>query len=71
MTLWRQIFLYPLHMYFGILAAGAVAQIGAELKHGKAVFLHFFAKVGIVLFVLLGFGGQIKKHHNPHNSIRI
>jgi hypothetical protein len=48
-----------------------MAQIGTKLKHGEAIFLHFLAKVGIVLFVLLGFGWQIKKHHYPHNPVSV
>lgn len=54
---WRQAFLNSLYMYFGIFHTGAVAQVGAELKHGEPVFQHFFSELRIVFTVLLGFGG--------------
>ena len=65
----RQVFLYSLYMHFGIFLAGAMAQVGAKLKHGKAILHHLLSEFRIVLPVLLGFGGQIEKYHDPHNTV--
>lgn len=64
-----QVFLYTLYVNFGIFVAGAMAQVGTKLKHGKAIFHHLLPEFCIVFPVLLGFGGQIEKYHDPHNTV--
>ena len=52
-----------------ILRAWTVARINGELKHVEAVVQQFLSEGGIVFAVFLGFGGQIKKHQNPHDTV--
>ena len=69
MTFGRQAFLNSPDVHIGIFTAGAVPQIGAELKHGEAVLHHTLSEVGVILPVFLGFHRQIEKDHDPHNSV--
>ena len=61
--------LYALQVYGGILAACAVADIDGELEHGESVRKKVFAEIGCSLTLLLGFGGEVKKHEQPHDAV--
>lgn len=52
-----------------IFAAGAMPQVGAELKHGESVFQHTFSEFGIVLPVFFGDDWKIEHDHDPHNTV--
>ena len=70
-TAGRQAFLDPSDMYIRVLPTGTVPHVRAKLKHAEAVLQHLLAEFRIILPVVLGFRGQIEKHHDPHNAVFI
>ena len=51
---------YALDVHLGILHAGAMADVGGELKHSEPISLQFLAKLRVGLAVALGLGRQVK-----------
>ena len=60
---------YAFHVDIGILHAGAMAQIDGKLKHSEAVLLQLLAEGGIRFPLLLGLGGKVEEHKNPHDAV--
>src|SRR5690606_7195319 len=58
-------------MHIRVLLAWAVPKVGTELEHGESVLEHLLPEFRIIFPILLCFGRQIKKHHDPHNAIFI
>lgn len=61
--------LRPLYVDIRILRACAVTKIDGILEHYEAVAHQLLAELRRSLNLLLCVGRQIKKHHNPHNTI--
>ena len=52
-------------------AEAAMAQVDAELKHGKTIFHNFFSELGIYFSFFFCFCRKVKKYKYPHYSISI
>ena len=59
----------PIYVDFGIGRTGAVTDVDGELEHGESIIYQGFPKTGGSFSVGLGFGGQIEKYQNPHDTI--
>ena len=71
MTFGRKDSFYSLYMHIGILTAGAVAQVNAELEHIEPVGHYFLTEPGIYFPVLFSFSWQVKKYKYPHDAVCI
>ena len=59
----------PLDVHLRILHAGAMTDIGGELKHGESIVKQTFTKVCIDADVMFCHRWQIEEYHHPHNSV--
>ena len=62
---------HPFCMYIGVFPAGTTSHINGVLEHGKTILNKALPEQGCSPAFSPCFGGQIKKNHNPHNSICI
>jgi len=46
-------------------------HVNGILHHGKSILLQILAELGVILPVLFGFGGQIKKNKNPQDLVLV
>jgi len=58
-------------MHIRILPAAAMPHVNGILHHGKSILLQILAELGVILPVLFGFGGQIKKNKNPQDLVLV
>jgi len=58
-------------VHIRILPAAAMPHVYGILHHGKPILLQVLAELGVILPVLFGFGGQIKKYKNPQDLILV
>ena len=59
----------PFHVDISVFHAGAMAQVDGELEHGETIFLQLLTEGGIRLPLLLGLGGKVEEHKNPHDAV--
>lgn len=67
----RQDLFYSLNMHLGILPAGAMPQVNAELKHLEPIRYNILPEPSIDLPVLFGFCRKIEEYKYPHYPVSI
>ena len=68
-AVWGQHIFHAFYVHVSHFFAWAVAQIDGKLKHGETIAHNVLAESGIFFAFLLGFGGKVEEHEDPHNSI--
>jgi hypothetical protein len=71
MAMFGQHAFYAFYMHLCILAAIAMAQVHAELKHGESILEYFFSETGCHLPFFFGLGGKVIEHNDPQDAILI